>query len=252
MYRKFDLGSLLGHVTIYDGETTDNDVFDIADLTAYLDDQNEDSLYNLVMNKEITKAVKRAAVATSNTSISYSSLQSFATAPRKDMLRKIIQQINFQSIYTTEELRTIIKHASQSGSNAANFTQQQARDVSLFFQNRDIPAIISNSGHAEYEWAIDEAKSDGVIFPGTEFEIIVYLRYGSTQGGQQNDRYRSMFSSAKKYPDRRFLFVCDGVEAALKHSLCPKYFDNRQYSNAIWSTLKLLPRIDFETLTFES
>jgi len=247
-YTKKDISSLL---TIYNGCNNINNNNQLTEtLDTFISAPSASKLMQLLCDININEQTKRAALASLNVAINYTSIKSFTNKKNRAILANILYSINTTPVYTPQELTTIIKFINNKGLNTINFTQQQTLAIKNYFDLEGIPGMFSSGGSTDYYWINDEAKADGILYPNTTNEIIIYARYGSSTGGEQNHRYRSMFSAAKKNPNKRFLFVCDGIEALLQWNICQSCLKTDMYSNALWTTIKLLPQINFPDLTF--
>lgn len=62
---------------------------------------------------------------------------------------------------------------------------------------------------------------------------------------------RATFDLAKKNPDRKFLFIFDGLEVYITWNIAKGMIQTGRYDNVVWSTKKLLPVLRFHELTFQ-
>ena len=161
----------------------------------------------------------------------------------------MFDNIDIKPIYTLDQAKAIASYIVTKSKNTNIYSELQANDVELFLKNEGYEYTLSKNGFSDIQYSFSEAGADG-IFKYKEKEILIYLRYGSSSGGAQNDRYRETFKTAKNNPNKNFLFIMDGPEACLEYNVATKCLKDVEYPNAIWSTVKLLSFIDFDNMKF--
>ena len=247
MYRSKTLEEISGMITIYKTDTN-RQIINIksGDLTNFLSDPTLPQLIKILKSND--NILNKAVLTSLNCNINYSSISPYLDSDV--IVFNLLKDINLDPIYTEIEIKAIMKYI-KTKSNTSIIAKQQTKDVEKFFNKTKFEATFSSSGATDidFEGRKAVAKSDGIIYID-DMEIITYLRYGSSSGGSQNDRWRGMFSTASQHEDKLFLFVVDGVEALQQYDLCKREFDKADYPNAIWSTVKYLNFINFDDLKF--
>jgi hypothetical protein len=247
MYRSKSLEEISGMITIYKTNTNKQNITIESDnLTKFLSNPTLPRLIKILKNDNIL--LKKAVLTSLNCNINYSSISPYLN--NDIILFNLLKDINLDPIYTEIEIKAIMKYI-KTKSNTSIIAKQQTEDVRKFFETSNFKATFSSCGATDIDFKGRKAaaKSDGIIYID-DMEIITYLRYGSSSGGSQNDRWRSMFSTASRHQDKLFLFIVDGAEALQQYDLCKEEFNKDKYPNAIWSTVKYLNFINFDDLKF--
>ena len=155
-----------------------------------------------------------------------------------------------------EKTNTIGVSVSETNSERASKTSvvsmRQVNEIESQLNSVGIPHMFSKFSREDIKWDASEAGADGLIFPGTVDEILVYVRRGEYAGGSQNDRFRSMVSTANSNPNRRFVFFVDGNEVGGTYNTIMKALSVKPCNNALWATTNLIPQINFKTLSFKN
>ncbi len=253
MYRNFSQEEISTMLTIYpdEQESTVLTKKDLNIIEDFLSNATLPKLIDILTNKKVSKEVKMSVLMALNSPVKYSSIKNLINS--KTILYNVLKDIDLTPKKSIQEVENIIPYIQGKSKTTSILTNAQRDDVESFFRAVKIPYILSTTGSNDYRWSNDEAGADGRLYPGTDKEILIYNRYGTSSGGAQNDRYRSMLSTAKKHPERKFLFIVDGVEALLQYGLINKGFkeSTHDYKNALWSTVKFLSFIDFEKFEFK-
>lgn len=213
-------------------------------LIDFIDSPSLPKLINILRGKD--ESIKRAVLTSLNCNINYSSIKPFI---KNDViLYNLLKDIELVPVHNTNEIRVIMEYIN-SKSNTSIVAKNQANSVAQFFNRCGYPNTISSTGSTDIEFKNRKAaaKSDGIVIIN-DIEVLIYMRYGTSSGGAQNDRWRGMFSIASRHKDSLFLFVVDGVEALQQYPLCTDEFAKDDYPNAIWSTVKYLNFINFDDL----
>ena len=247
MYRSFSQEEISTMLTFYpdEQERTVLTKKDIATIDDFLHTASLPKLINILTDDKTSKEVKMSVLMALNSPVKYSSIKNILHS--KTILYNILKDIELTPKKSLTEIESIIPYIQGRSKTTSILTNAQRKELENFFGEVKLPYDLSTSGSNDYRWSNDEAGADGRLYPGASNEILIYSRYGTSSGGAQNDRYRSMLSTARKNPDKRFLFVVDGVESLLQYGLINKGMKESQhdYHNAIWSTVKFLPFIDF-------
>lgn len=244
MYRSKTLDEISGMITIYDTMKDRRDVrVDRVEMQYYIDDPTLPRLIRIL--KGINDGLKNAVLTSIGCGVNYTSVKPFVDSDF--VLLNIFRDVDISPIYDVNDVEAIITYNKTKGTNTNRVSLQQMNDVADFFDRTGFEYNLSGSGFTDIDYTGRRAaaKADGVIDVYGQ-EILVYMRYGSSAGGTQCDRWRSMFASAHMNMDRLFLFVVDGVEALQQYGLCLGEFGKGKYPNAIWTTAKYLEFIDFD------
>lgn len=244
MYRFFTKEEIIKHITIYKCERQ-LVLQDLPNIQAFFDAPSIPLLVNILQNQSISKESKSAVLASLNTTLNYTSVKEILQS--RSNLLFWLDNIDINPIYTYEQVKAITSYMVHKSKNTNLITNMQAEDVKVKLDQLGYRYKISLNGFNDFEWKAGKSstKADGIIYKGNE-EIIVFLRYGSSSGGSQNDRYRGMFDISLANPNRKFIFVCDGPEAYLQYQLARDNLGEGTCENGLWVTAKLLKFIDLE------
>ena len=256
MYRLLSKEQICDYITVYPTQLKKTKLIterymNMENFQDVLTSPNIHNVINLLFNKTVNKKQKELMMSMINTAINYSSISPLVkidTSENRMRLGKILRQCDLQDIYTFDEAMIILKYNTQKSQKAVSVSQKQSEDMQKVLREcglRDNEFTVSSGGATDYVFTTDkgEVKADFII---EKYGIVGFLRYGTSSGGSQNDRHRGMISLARSYPDTRFIFINDGTESFLQHSL---YNHIDDIHNAIWSTIELVPHIDFDNLT---
>lgn len=244
MYRVFNKDEIIKHTTIYKCEKP-NKLSDITRAKEFFDNPTLKTLMNILIDEKINKEVKAAVLASLNTSLNYTSVKEVLN--NRSNLLYLLGNIEIKPIYTYEQVRAITEYTVNKSIKSNVFSGLQIEDVRKRLIELGCNFELSLNGFNDYSWdeLATSAKADGLIHLPNE-DIIVYLRYGTSSGGSQNDRYRGMFDTVRANQNRKFIYVCDGPEAFLQYQLAKDNLENKACPNGIWITAKLLQFVDFE------
>lgn len=244
MYRKFNQSQIVQHVSIYSSPEI-KVLEDLSYIKDFLDEPNLKKLIEILTNKNVKKEAKQAVLVALNTSLNYTSLKPFLND--KSTLYYLLCDIPLKPIYSFSQIESITDYIISKSRNTNFYSGLQTKAVKKILEQMRVEYFLSSNGFNDVKWSENSANADGFIRLENGEIIFLYLRYGSATGGAQNDRYRNMFDTARKNPDRKFIFIVDGTECLLQYGLCEKIIKDSQYPNAIWVTAKLLPYVDFES-----
>ena len=250
MYRKYDKLKIATAIKIYSNGHIPQEVeAQIEKIKSFFDNPTKSELIKLLTRDEsiINTDSKILLVNSINCAINWTSIKGFVK--NHTLLSSLFDNIDIKPIYTLEQAKAIASYIVTKSKNTTIYSELQVRDVELFLKNEGYEYILSKSGFSDIQYSLSDAGADG-MFKYKDKEILIYLRYGSSSGGAQNDRYRETFKTAKSHPDKYFLFVMDGPEACLEYNVAKKCLQDVEYPNAIWSTVKLLSFIDFDSMSF--
>lgn len=245
MYRSKSIEDISGMITIYKIDRPKKNISICSnDLTNFLDTPNISKLVKILKGSD--DVLKKAILTSLDSSINYTSIKPFIN--NDVILYNLLKNVNLEPIYTELEIKAIMEYISTK-SNTSIIAKKQAADVATFFDSIGCNNTISASGSSDIDFTDRKAaaRADGIATIN-DMDMLLYLRYGSSSGGSQNDRWRGMFSTASRHKDKMILFVVDGVEALQQFNLCKDEFGKSDYPNAIWSTVKYLHFIDFDNL----
>lgn len=243
MYRTKTLEEISGMITVYNTvHHKPNITVDSTNLDNFLNNPTLPSLITIIKGGD--DALKKAILTTLNCNINYTSIKPFIG--NDVVLFNLLHDIDLAPMYNKYEIKAIMEYI-KTKSNTSVIAKHQANDVADFFSRNGFANTVSAAGATDIDFTGRKAvaKADGVVMINGA-EVIVYLRYGSSSGGSQNDRWRGMFSTASRHKDNMFIFVVDGVEALQQYKLCKEEFAKDDYPNAIWTTVKYLNFIDFD------
>lgn len=244
MYRSKTIEEISGMVTIYDTMRYARDAYvDTVKLQGYIDNPTLPRLIRIL--KEGNDGMRKAVLTSIGCGVNFTSVKPFLS--NDFVLLNIFRDIDISPIYSVDDVLSIVRYSKTKGTNTNRVAKQQMDDVADFFSRNMFIHDLSGSGFTDIDYTGRKAaaKADGLVSI-CGHDILVYMRYGSSAGGSQSDRWRQMFSSAYMNMDRRFLFVVDGVEALQQYGLCLGEFRKYEYPNAIWTTVKYLEFIDFD------
>ena len=244
MYRVFTRDELIKHITIYKCENPQV-IKDITKAKPFFDNPSLGTLMNILVDASIDKTVKSSILSSLNTTLNYTSVKELLNS-RSDLLY-LLENVDIKPIYTYEQVKAITSYIINKSKNTNAVSGLQIEDVEKKLKLLGCDYQISKNGFTDFKWGVgsSSAKADGIINHNNE-EIILYLRYGSSHGGAQNDRYRGMFDTVRANPSRKFIYICDGPEAFLQYQLAKENIDDGTCKNGLWVTAKLLRFIDLE------
>lgn len=232
-------------ITVYQTGRRKHDIsIHSGDLVDFLGDPSLSTLIRILKGND--DVLKKAILTSLNCSVNYTSVKPFV---KNDViLFNLLNGIDLNPIYNEQEIKAIMEYI-RTKSNTSVIAKHQIDDITKFFNTTDFEFVLSTSGSTDIDFNGRKAaaKSDGLVKINGH-DVIIYLRYGSSSGGSQNDRWRGMFSIASRHKDKMFLFIVDGVEALQQYNLCKDEFEKDSYPNAIWSTAKYLHFINFDNL----
>jgi hypothetical protein len=247
MYRLFDKLEIARAITIYAGQTNKKQQLppnDISIIEGYIKKPTTHKLINILINPKINNIIKQTLVCTVN-GINFTSIKAYKTKKHEQMLWAILEGVDLHPVWSTNECIIIASYLQYTGANTKELTDLQRNDVSDRLTRLDYNFELSATGSKDIMWADEMAGADGLIHHSNE-EIYLYLRYGTASGGSQDDRWRGMYSISSAHQRKKFIFIVDGVEALLQINVINKCFKTNICENAIWTTAKLLHRIDIE------
>lgn len=180
-----------------------------------------------------------------NTTLNYTSVKNILNNTSDLFL--LLEDVDINPIYNYEQIKAITSYIVHKSKNANMIMKLQVDDVKSRLNKLGFKYEISLNGFTDIAWkdGKSSAKADGMIYTETN-DVVVFLRYGSSTGGSQNDRYRGMFDMARANPNRKFIFVCDGPEAFLQYDLAKDNLSDGSCKNGLWVTSKLLRFVDLE------
>lgn len=244
MYRFFTKEEIIKHTTIYKCER-DLVLQDLPNIKEFFDNPSLSLLLNILTSSNIDKNSKSAILMSLNTTLNYTSVKDILK--NRSNLLYLLDNVDIKPIYSYEQVKAITSYNVHKSTNTNIITNMQVMDVENKLNQLGYQYKISINGFTDFDWEDRKSsvKADGIIYKGNE-EIVLFLRYGSSSGGSQNDRYRGMFDIARANPNKKFIFVCDGPEAFLQYQLALDNLPDGACKNGLWVTAKLLKFIDLE------
>lgn len=248
MYRYYNKEEIAKTIRIYyDGNIPKELELKVSKIKSFFDKPTKSELIKILTNNDIDKECKMVILSALNCAINYTSIKNFLN--NHAMLSSLLSNVPIKPIYTYEQAKIIVTYNITKNQNTSIYTDFQVKDVEKFLKEDKYEYTLSKSGSTDIQYETSEAGADG-SFKYNNQEILLYLRYGSSTGGSQNDRYREMFKTSKLNPNRKFIFIVDGPEAVLQYNVAKKCLDDKTYENAIWSTVNLLPFINLDKMEF--
>lgn len=244
MYRYFTKEEIIKHLTVYkcDRELLEQE---LPAIKPFFDSPSLPLLMNILTSDSITKEDKSAILVALNTTLNYTSVKNILNNTSDLFL--LLEDVDINPIYNYEQIKAITSYIVHKSKNANMIMKLQVDDVKSRLNKLGFKYEISRNGFTDIAWkdGKSSAKADGMIYTETN-DVVVFLRYGSSTGGSQNDRYRGMFDMARANPNRKFIFVCDGPEAFLQYDLAKDNLSDGSCKNGLWVTSKLLRFVDLE------
>lgn len=245
MYRTYPLEEILKNTAVYSNPKSNTDI-NLLECKTFFSNPNKDLLVKILIDKKIKKEIKQGILIALNTSLNFTSLKPFLN--NKNYVEYLVSNIPMNLMYNFEQTKSIVEYILNKSQNTNVYSKMQIQDIKSSLADKEVTYNLSENGFTDIEWSTNSAGADGIINYNNE-QIILYARYGTGTGGSQNDRYRNMFDTSIKNPNRKFIFVVDGPECVLEYNLCIKSFEDnpKEYKNAIWCTSSILKDLDFET-----
>lgn len=244
MYRHFTKEEIIKHLTVYKCE---RELLkqELPAIKSYFDSPSLPLLMSILNSDSVSKEEKSAVLAALNTTLNYTSVKSILNNTSDLFL--LLEDVDINPIYDYEQIKAIVSYIIHKSKNTNMVMKLQVDDVKNRLNKLGFKYEISLNGFTDIAWkdGKSSAKADGLIYTETE-DIVVFLRYGSSTGGAQNDRYRGMFDMTRANPNRKFIFVCDGPEAFLQYDLAKDNLSDDSCKNGLWVTAKLLRFVDLD------
>ena len=244
MYRHFTKEEIIKHITVYKCER-ELISQDLPSVNSFFENPNLSSLINILTDPTVDISNKSAILIALNTTLNFTSVKDIIND--KSSLLYFLDDVDVNPIYTYEQAKAIESYNVHKAKNTSTVTKQQVEDVRKKLEQIGYKYKLSKNGFTDFKWKTGKssANADGVIYKENE-EIILFLRYGSSTGGAQNDRYRGMFDICRSNQNKKFIFVVDGPEAYLQYQLAKDNLEDDSCKNGLWVTAKLLKFVDLE------